>query len=78
MECSESDANFFEYFKGTGPRPNRAEEGMIVSAGEFTGVPLATVLAQAGLTHKAAHVRAEGLGSRRARHRESWHPTVLL
>ena len=60
MECSGSDANFFEYFKGTGPRPNRAEEGMIVSAGEFTGVPLATVLAQAGLTHKAAHIRAEG------------------
>lgn len=60
MECSGSDANFFEYFKGEGPRPNRAEEGMILSAGEFTGVPLATVLAQAGLTHKAAHVRVEG------------------
>ena len=60
MECSGSDANFFEYFKGEGPRPTRAEEGMILSAGEFTGVPLATVLAQAGLTHKAAHVRVEG------------------
>jgi DMSO/TMAO reductase YedYZ molybdopterin-dependent catalytic subunit len=60
MECSGSDANFFEYFKGTGPRPNRAEEGMILSAGEFTGVPLASVLASAGLTHKAAHVRVEG------------------
>jgi sulfite oxidase len=60
MECSGSDANFFEYFKGEGPRPNRAEEGMILSAGEFTGVPLATVLARAGLRHNAAHIRVEG------------------
>jgi DMSO/TMAO reductase YedYZ molybdopterin-dependent catalytic subunit len=60
MECSGSDANFFEYFKGEGPRPIRAEEGMIASAGEFTGVPLATVLAKAGLNHRAAHVRVEG------------------
>jgi DMSO/TMAO reductase YedYZ molybdopterin-dependent catalytic subunit len=60
MECSGSDANFFEYFKGEGPRPIRAEEGMIASAGEFTGVPLARVLAQAGLNHRAAHVRVEG------------------
>jgi DMSO/TMAO reductase YedYZ molybdopterin-dependent catalytic subunit len=60
MECSGSDANFFEYFQGKGPRPIRAEEGMIASAGEFTGVPLATVLARAGLNHCAAHVRVEG------------------
>lgn len=60
MECSGSDANFFEYFKGEGPRPKRAEEGMILSAGEFTGVPLATVLARAGLRHNAAHIRVEG------------------
>jgi DMSO/TMAO reductase YedYZ molybdopterin-dependent catalytic subunit len=60
MECSGSDANFFEFFKGEGPRPIRAEEGMILSAGEFTGVPLATVLARAGLNHRAAHVRVEG------------------
>jgi DMSO/TMAO reductase YedYZ molybdopterin-dependent catalytic subunit len=60
MECSGSDANFFEYFQGQGPRPIRAEEGMIASAGEFTGVPLATVLARAGLNHRAAHVRVEG------------------
>jgi len=33
---------------------------MIASAGEFTGVPLATVLARAGLNHCAAHVRVEG------------------
>ena len=60
MECSGSDADFFEYFKGQRARPIRAEEGMILSAGEFTGVPLATVLARAGLNHRAAHVRAEG------------------
>ena len=60
MECSGSDANFFEYFKGEEPRPSRIEEGMILSAGEFTGVPLAAVLAQAGLGPKAAHVRVEG------------------
>ena len=63
MECSGSDANFFEYFQGQGPRPIRAEEGMIASAGEFTGVPLATVLAKAGLNHRAAHVRVEGWDS---------------
>ncbi len=60
MECSGSDADFFEYFKGERERPSRAKEGMILSAGEFTGVPLATVLAQAGLGPRAAHVRAEG------------------
>jgi DMSO/TMAO reductase YedYZ molybdopterin-dependent catalytic subunit len=60
MECSGSDADFFEYFKGERSRPVRATEGMILSAGEFTGVPLAAVLAQAGLSHRAAHVRVEG------------------
>jgi DMSO/TMAO reductase YedYZ molybdopterin-dependent catalytic subunit len=60
MECSGSDATFFEYFKGEGPRPSRPQEGMILSAGEFTGVPLAAVLAQAGLAPAAAHVRVEG------------------
>lgn len=60
MECSGSDADFFEYFKEQRERPSRAKEGMILSAGEFTGVPLATVLARAGLGPKAAHVRAEG------------------
>ena len=60
MECSGSDADFFEYVKGERARPVRATEGMILSAGEFTGVPLATVLAKAGLNHRAAHVRVEG------------------
>jgi DMSO/TMAO reductase YedYZ molybdopterin-dependent catalytic subunit len=60
MECSGSDADFFEYVKGERARPVRAQEGMILSAGEFTGVPLATVLAKAGLNHRAAHVRVEG------------------
>jgi DMSO/TMAO reductase YedYZ molybdopterin-dependent catalytic subunit len=41
MECSGSDATFFEYFKGEGPKPSRTQEGMILSASEWTGVPLA-------------------------------------
>lgn len=32
MECSGSDADFFEYFKGQRERPSRAKEGMILSA----------------------------------------------
>jgi DMSO/TMAO reductase YedYZ molybdopterin-dependent catalytic subunit len=50
MECSGSDATFFEYFKGEGPKPSRTQEGMILSASEWTGVPLAAVLHEAGLT----------------------------
>jgi DMSO/TMAO reductase YedYZ molybdopterin-dependent catalytic subunit len=60
MECSGSDANYFEYFQGVGQKPLRCEEAMILSAGEFTGVPLAAVLERAGLGSKAAHVRLEG------------------
>jgi DMSO/TMAO reductase YedYZ molybdopterin-dependent catalytic subunit len=45
MECSGSDADFFEYFKRQRSWPVRAQEGMILSAGEFTGVRLATTLA---------------------------------
>ena len=60
MECSGSDADFFEYFKGERDRPSRVEEGMILSAGEFTGVPLAAVLSHAGLGPRAAYVRVEG------------------
>ena len=60
MECSGSDADYFEHFKGIGRKPCRAEEAMILSAGEFTGVPLAAVLERAGIGAKAAHVRAEG------------------
>ena len=60
MECSGSDANFFEYFQKTGPKPVRREEAMILSAGEFTGVPLAAVLERAGVGPRAAHVRVEG------------------
>jgi DMSO/TMAO reductase YedYZ molybdopterin-dependent catalytic subunit len=60
MECSGSDANYFEYFQGVGQKPLRCEEAMILSAGEFTGVPLAAVLERAGLGSKAAHVRVEG------------------
>jgi DMSO/TMAO reductase YedYZ molybdopterin-dependent catalytic subunit len=60
MECSGSDATFFEYFKGEGVKPSRTQEGMILSASEWTGVPLATVLHEAGLTAKSLYVRAEG------------------
>jgi DMSO/TMAO reductase YedYZ molybdopterin-dependent catalytic subunit len=60
MECSGSDATYFEYFKGEGPKPSRTREGMILSGSEWTGVPLAAVLAEAGLTAKARFIRAEG------------------
>ena len=60
MECSGSDATYFEYFKGEGSKPSRNQERMILSASEWTGVPLAAVLNEAGLTGKATHVRAEG------------------
>ena len=60
MECSGSDATFYEYFKGEGPKPSRTSEHMILSTGEWTGIPLAAVLNDAGLTGKATHVRAEG------------------
>lgn len=60
MECSGSDATYFEYFKGEGPKPSRTSEAMILSASEWTGVPLAAVLNDAGLTGKATHVRGEG------------------
>ena len=60
MECSGSDATFFEYFKGEGPKPSRTQEAMILSASEWTGVPLAAVLNEAGLTAKSLYVRAEG------------------
>ena len=60
MECSGSDATFFEYLKGEGPKPSRTQECMILSASEWTGVPLATVLNQAGLTDKSLYVRSVG------------------
>jgi DMSO/TMAO reductase YedYZ molybdopterin-dependent catalytic subunit len=60
MERSGSDATYFEYFKGEGPKPSRTQEGMILSASEWTGVPLAAVLLEAGLTAKSLYVRAEG------------------
>ena len=44
MECSGSDATFFEY----------------LGASEWTGVPLAAVLHEAGLTAKSLYVRAAG------------------
>ena len=60
MECSGSDADFFEYASGEGPRPSRAKECMILSASEWTGTSLAAILNEAGLTGRAVAVRAEG------------------
>ena len=60
MECSGSDATFFEYFKGEGDKPSRTKEAMILSASEWTGVPLAALLQEAGLTAKSLYLRAEG------------------
>src|SRR5689334_25029657 len=60
MECSGSDATYFEYFKGEGEKPSRTKEAMILSASEWTGVALAAVLNEAGLTRKSLYVRAEG------------------
>ena len=53
-------ATYFEYFKGEGEKPSRTKERMILSASEWTGVPLAAVLGEAGLTRKLLYVRAEG------------------
>ena len=60
MECSGSDADFFEYAKGETTRPSRARDGMILSASEWTGTSLASVLNEAG-TH--------GQGGQRPRRR---------
>ena len=60
MECSGSDMDFFEYFKGERARPSRTKERMILSAGEFTGTPLAAILNEAGLTDKSQYIRIEG------------------
>ena len=78
MECSGSDATFFEYFKGEGPKPSRTQEGMILSASEWTGVPLAAVLHEAGLTAKSLYVRAEGNDLGRAAHGRRGHEALLL
>jgi DMSO/TMAO reductase YedYZ molybdopterin-dependent catalytic subunit len=60
MECSSSDATYFDSFKGENERPTRPKEGMILSVSEWTGVPLAAVLNEARLTAKSLYVRAEG------------------
>lgn len=59
FECSGSQADFFE------PRlPGREKASRfaqtIMAAGEFTGIPLATLLQEAGLQAKAGWVRMEG------------------
>ena len=63
MECSGSDATFFEYLKGEGPRPSRTSEAMILSASEWTGVPLYAVLQEAGLHRQVPVHPRRGLGT---------------
>ena len=75
-ECSGTDADFFDYLESGGEtygcdlcrhrkgKPNRldaraAHQGM-VSAGEWTGVPLATVLERVGVKPGAVSVLAQG------------------
>jgi DMSO/TMAO reductase YedYZ molybdopterin-dependent catalytic subunit len=63
-ECSGSDAQNFEQREGSDPRSLALEtaglgEGL-ASAGEFTGVPLHTVLEEAGLKPAAVSVLARG------------------
>ena len=60
MECSGSDATYFQYFKGEGSKPSRTQECMILSASEWTGTPLVGILEHAGLTDKALYIRTEG------------------
>ena len=60
MECSGSDAAYFEYFKGEGSKPSRTQECMMLSASEWTGTPLVGILEHAGLTDKALYIRTEG------------------
>ena len=70
-ECAGNDSEFFDYLKSGGVKPSRSNVGDAsftsaastigyVSAGEFTGVPLASVLEEAGTTSKAKSVRLEG------------------
>ncbi len=42
MDCSSSDADFFEYFKGQRERPSRAKEGMTLSANTIANVKPST------------------------------------
>jgi len=61
-ECSGNDAIFFSYFKDGGEKPSRTP-GQIMSAGEFTGTPLAAILDKAGIDPKAVSIRIEGFDS---------------
>ena len=63
-ECSGTDADFFDYLKDGGERPSQfdltQDHTGQTSAGEFTGVPLRTVLEAAGLRPNAVSVLAQG------------------
>ncbi|HJM76199.1 MAG TPA: molybdopterin-dependent oxidoreductase [Dehalococcoidia bacterium] len=63
-ECSGTDADFFDYLRDGGERPSQFDltqphTGQ-TSSGEFTGVPLATVLGLAGLKPGAVTVQGRG------------------
>jgi DMSO/TMAO reductase YedYZ molybdopterin-dependent catalytic subunit len=70
MECSGNDAQFFDaqyaerfiglmrYLDPT--YDGKRWQGGLISAGEFTGAPLASVLEKAGLKPNAVNVRVEG------------------
>lgn len=63
-ECSGTDADFFDYLRDGGDRPSQFDltqphTGQ-TSAGEFTGVPLSTVLDLAGLKPGSVSVLARG------------------
>jgi DMSO/TMAO reductase YedYZ molybdopterin-dependent catalytic subunit len=63
-ECSGTNADFFDYLKDGGERPSQFDltqphTGQ-TSSGEFTGVPLATVLELAGLKPGAVSVLGRG------------------
>jgi DMSO/TMAO reductase YedYZ molybdopterin-dependent catalytic subunit len=63
-ECSGTDADFFDYLREGGQRPaqfdlNEPHTGQ-TSSGEFTGVPLATLLGAAGAAPEAVSVLAQG------------------
>ena len=70
LECSGNDAQFFDMqsaerfirlMRYLDPEyQGKRWQGGLLSAGEFTGVPLASVLEKAGLKPNAVQVRAEG------------------
>jgi DMSO/TMAO reductase YedYZ molybdopterin-dependent catalytic subunit len=63
-ECSGTDADFFDYLREGGERPSQFDLQQLhtgqTSSGEFTGVPLRTVLEAAGIRSSAVAVLGQG------------------